>query len=158
MPTVNPVARALMLAGVALLAALVLFVAAAGALGGPGAVKDVVVNHVPLVDEPDENENENENDDENEREPQESEGSDSAGPVATIAAELGDDEGPDEPIDCSIPDNADDSGCDKGDAQDSDRETGDSDDLELVAASDQAVPRGGVQTGAGGASELVAAR
>ena len=156
----NPVVRALMLAGVALLAALVLFVAAAGALGGPGAVKDVVVNHVPLVDEPDENENENddESDNENENEPQESEGSDSAGPVATIAAGLGDDEGPDEPIDCSIPDNADDSGCDKGDAQDSDAATGDSDDLELVAASDRAVPRGGVQTGAGGASELVAAR
>ena len=74
-----------MLAGVALLAALVLFVAAAGALGGPGAVKDVVVDHVPLVDEPDENENENdnENDNENENEP---EGSDSAGVVATVAA------------------------------------------------------------------------
>src|SRR6185312_15832289 len=49
----EPVARALMLAGVALLAALVLFVAAAGALGGPRAVKDVVFDHVPLVDEPD---------------------------------------------------------------------------------------------------------
>ena len=85
----KPVVRALVLAAVALLAALVLFVAAAGVLSGPGAVKDVVVNHVPLVDEPDENENENENerDDENEREPDErSEGSDSAGPVATIAA------------------------------------------------------------------------
>ena len=72
-----------MLVGVALLAALVLFVAAAGALGGPGAVKDVVVDHVPLVDEPDENENDNENDDENENE---QEGSDSAGVVATVAA------------------------------------------------------------------------
>jgi hypothetical protein len=72
-----------MLAGVALLAALVLFVAAAGALGGPGAVKDVVVDHVPLVDEPDENENESDNENDNENE---QEGSDSAGVVATVAA------------------------------------------------------------------------
>ena len=76
-----------MLAGVALLAALVLFVAAAGALGGPGAVKDVVFDHVPLVDEPDENENENDNDNENDNENEnEQEGSDSAGVVATVAA------------------------------------------------------------------------
>jgi hypothetical protein len=74
-----------MLAGVALLAALVLFVAAAGALGGPGAVKDVVFDHVPLVDEPDENENENDNENDNENE-NEQEGSDSAGVVATVAA------------------------------------------------------------------------
>jgi hypothetical protein len=72
-----------MLAGVALLAALVLFAAAAGALGGPGAVKDVVVDHVPLLDEPDENENENDNENENENE---QDGSDSAGVVATVAA------------------------------------------------------------------------
>jgi len=72
-----------MLVGVALLAALVLFVAAAGALGGAGAVKDVVFDHVPLVDEPDENENESDNENDNENE---QEGSDSAGVVATVAA------------------------------------------------------------------------
>jgi hypothetical protein len=69
----------------------VLFVAAAGVLSGPGAVKDVVVRHVPLVDdEPDENDNENERDDDSESEneneaPEQSEGADSAGPLLTIA-------------------------------------------------------------------------
>lgn len=77
--------------------------------------------------------------------------------AAAVAHQSGDDgggEGDDDdgPIDCSIPDNQDDSGCDTGDVQDSEGAVGDSGDFETrdSGGADNVVPRGGVQTGAGG--------
>ena len=82
---------------------------------------------------------------------------DSPVPAAAVAHQSGDDgepEGDDDdgPIDCSIPDNQDDSGCDTGDVQDSEGAVGDSGDLGTrdPGGADNVVPRGGVQTGAGG--------
>jgi hypothetical protein len=63
---------------------------------------------------------------------------DSPVPAAAVAHQCGDDggaEGDDDdgPIDCSIPDNQDDSGCDTGDVQDGGGAVGDSGDLETRA-------------------------
>src|SRR4051812_24349713 len=138
--------RALAVVALALVAALALFGAAAGLSGGGvHRVKDTVVRHLPSAGEPDENEDENERGGD-ESEPDDDE-RDSLGAVAHPAQARGDEDGPDEPIDCSVPDNADDSGCDKGDAQDSKGELGDAGDLESDSGADVAVPAGGVQTG-----------
>jgi hypothetical protein len=78
-------------------------------------------------------------------------------PIGPVAHQSGDDggaEGDDDdgPIDCSIPDNRDDTGCDTGDVQDSEGAVGDSGDSENRGSggADNVVPRGGVETGAGG--------
>jgi uncharacterized protein YkwD len=155
-----------------------------------GDVKDDVVQFLPSGDEEnereddgdrrddegskaEENENENKNENEpneqqlpeNEQETEPNEQGDAAGPLAHVSGDggnEGDDDDNDGPIDCSIPDNADDSGCDTEDTDDRGGDSGDSDDSDdsgtvkpRSADSDTATPRGGVQTGAGGASPLV---
>jgi hypothetical protein len=85
---------------------------------------------------------------------------DSATPIPprAVARAGGDDDGgaegdaDDGPIDCSIPDNQDDTGCDQGDVEDSAGAVGDSGDVEAadLGGADNVVPRGAVQTGAGG--------
>ena len=88
---------------------------------------------------------------------------DSPVPAAAVAHESGDDggvEGDDDdgPIDCSIPDNQDDSGCDTEDRQDSEGAVGNSGDSATrdSGGADNVVPRGGVQTGAGGTAWILA--
>jgi hypothetical protein len=116
------------------------------ALGGVGVVTDTVFQRGPSNEnEPDENESDSK------------QGEDALGPLARVAllkAKTGDDGPPDPPVDCSIPDNADDSACDKGDVQDSQGAVGDSGDLESAGGPDATVPRGPVQAGAGGARRL----
>jgi hypothetical protein len=78
-------------------------------------------------------------------------------PTASVARAAGDDgagagDEESQPIDCSIPDNQDDTGCDKGDVEDSEGAIGDSGDANVPPSPgvDTVVPRGGVQTGEGG--------
>jgi hypothetical protein len=76
-----------------------------------------------------------------------------AGVLAHRSGDDGPGDGGDEgPIDCSIPDNQDDSGCDKGDVEDGAGAVGDSGDVAAPKSRgpDHVVPRGAVQTGAGG--------
>lgn len=75
-------------------------------------------------------------------------------PVGAVAHSGGEDQGPegdedDGPIDCTIPDNQDDSGCDTGDVDDSEGAAREATD---GGGADRIVPRGGVQTGAGGSA------
>jgi hypothetical protein len=83
-----------------------------------------------------------------------------AAPHATAVAHAAGDDGQPEgdsddgPIDCSIPDNQDDTGCDKGDVEDSQGAIGDSGDSKAndPGGVDNVVPRGAVDSGAGGAA------
>jgi hypothetical protein len=75
------------------------------------------------------------------------------GGIAHSSGDDGEPEGDDDdgPIDCSIPDNQDDTGCDTGDVQDSQGAIGAAGDVGTSSGgADNIVPRGGVQTGAGG--------
>ncbi len=171
---------------IALVAVLAVAAVTLGDTERTGDFKDGVLQHVPLVDDAGENENErdeqggeereqagdddskadereNENENENEQDEQEKDQKDAAGPLAAVSAvsgdggDGGDDE--DEPIDCSIPDNADDSGCDTEDSDDSEDDSGDSHDSTRPSRaapgdSDAAMPLGGVDTGAGGSPRL----
>jgi hypothetical protein len=81
----------------------------------------------------------------------------SRAPTNAVAQPAGDDGEPegdsdDGPIDCSIPDNQDDTGCDTGDVQDGAGTPGDPGEIQAAdpGGPDDVVPRGGVQGGAGG--------
>jgi hypothetical protein len=80
----------------------------------------------------------------------------SRAPTNAVAQPAGDDGEPegdsdDGPIDCSIPDNQDDTGCDTGDVQDGAGALGDPGEIQAdPGGPDDVIPLGGVQGGAGG--------